>query len=274
MYRVPASILCLYGMYRSATLMSCSACKRVELLNIPLELWGVVLFAMAALLFALNIKVVLRPFLILWLTSHLVLLGYQGVFSRYFCSDCMALAVIEGLLLLLSFLSAERGKQRRFWAGLSAASLVLVLMTLPLPVHRENVQNRPPGTEERLRDALRVAGAWKSEDPGSAAGVGGVEKGTVTESGLKVFDRDGREVTLDPAEPVLFFSWWCPHCTEALIKNRDMVLVSTYFRDGEDNVKKTEEKLKSLDISIDKCYYLPRDPPVEQVPTIYTAGGR
>jgi hypothetical protein len=265
-------MLCLYGMYRSAALAGCSACKKVVLLNIPLELWGVALFGMAALLFAINIKVVLRLFLMLWLAPHLALLGYQGVFNSYYCSDCLVLAGIEGLLLLLSFLPGEWVKQRRFWAGLSAASLVLVLMTLP--VHRENLPDRPPGPEEHPRDSLRAAVTGKSVDPAVVAGAGGTEKDTVPKRGLKVLDRDGREVTLDPAEPVLFFAWWCPHCPEALIKNRDMVLVSTYFRDGEDNVKKTEEKLKGLDISTGRCYYLPRDPPVGEVPAIYTAGGR
>lgn len=274
MYRLAASILCLYSMYRSAALAGCSVCKRVVLLNIPLELWGAALFGMAALLFALNIKVVLRPFLMLWLASHLALLGYQGVFNRYYCSDCLVLAGIEGLLLILSFLPGEWVKQGRFWAGLSAASLILVLLTLPLPVQRENVPDRLPGPEEWFQDALRAAGTKKSADPAVVAGAGGTEKGSAPKRGLKVLDRDGREVTLDQAEPVLFFAWWCPHCPEALSKNRDMVLVSTYFRDGEDNVKKTEEKLKSLGISTGRCYYLPRDPPVGEVPAIYTAGGR
>ncbi len=274
MYRVLAFALCLYGIYRSAALMGCGACKRVDLLSIPLELWGAALFAVAALLFAVNAKAVLRPFLVLWFASHLVLLGYQGVFGRYFCPDCLTLAGMEGLLLLLAFLSGKRGKLTMLLVGLSAVSLVLVSITPLLPVHREDAWNKPPGAGEHLQSVLRAAGEEKNTGPGSTAGAARAGRGTGPGGGLRVYDRDGREVTLDSGEPVLFFAWWCPYCPEALLKNRDMALVSTYFRDGVDNVEKTEEKLRSLNINTDRCYYLPRNPPVEKVPEIYTAGGR
>lgn len=48
-----------------------------------------------------------------------------------------------------------------------------------------------------------------------------------------------------------------------------MVLVSTFFEPEEDNVKRSKEKLRELNITTEKLYYLPDNPPVESVPQIY-----
>lgn len=52
-----------------------------------------------------------------------------------------------------------------------------------------------------------------------------------------------------------------------------MVLVSTLFSDGVDNIQKTEDKLRELNINMDRLYYMPKNPPVTKLPEIFRKKG-
>ncbi|MEG6512416.1 hypothetical protein V6C32_10880 [Desulforamulus ruminis] len=189
------------------------------------------------MLFALGKTRFLRWMLFVVCSIHLGLL----LIHRPDCPTCVAILLLEVALLLLAFrIKIERSLQKA-----ATAMLIFIVIGIFFAYQAEWFMVNPPSL-----GAKKIVATNKDE-----------------RNEVEVWDQSGNKVKIPG--PVLFFAWWCPECEGALLENRDMVLVSTFFEPGKDNIKKSEQKLRLLGVSTDRLYFLPENPPVDSVPTIY-----
>ncbi|GBF33957.1 hypothetical protein DCCM_3068 [Desulfocucumis palustris] len=249
-------LFCLFGLYESLSIINCELCRSKTLLNIPLEIWGATFFGITALLFLSSYKKTLKIALSVWFLAHMAVIIYFGIMDKYLCSSCMILAGVEGILLILAFSSDEDNPVNTSIVQVFSVFLLIIMAAIPAgKAVMAAASNAAYGQISKMENI--------STESQKNIGLAPAAKD------MKIYDENGKEVPIKSGTKVLFFAWWCPHCKDALLENKDMVKVSTYFKKDADNILETKEKLKDLNIPADKCYYLPDNPPVKKVPEVY-----
>ncbi|MEW6697279.1 MAG: vitamin K epoxide reductase family protein [Bacillota bacterium] len=203
--------LCFLGFYLSVNrLFLCEVCKRIEILGIPLEIWGAVIYLGVAVLHFMGLSKFLKYLLSIWISAHLGLILYYQINIHYLCPVCLVLLFIEIALLIMAIFFSD---QKRDISKAAGACIIFIFLTLFFSFKAGLFSINFPAMAGGQLENKNISISRKAELVGrnndTKRQVDNSETGqdkTVGENVLTVLNDRGEKVTIK--EPVLFFAWW------------------------------------------------------------------